>query len=60
MNEIVLTNEQYTIIGQFHNSTAGHAGIVGQLSECTMRGFPGPTYVSLSEHTFACAQFVRR
>ena len=27
MNEIVLTDEQYTIIGQFHNSTAGHAGI---------------------------------
>jgi hypothetical protein len=23
----VLTDEQYTIIGQFHNSTAGHAGI---------------------------------
>ena len=28
MNEIALTDEQYkTIIGQFHNSTAGHAGI---------------------------------
>ena len=28
MNEIVLTDdEQYNIIGQFHNSTAGHAGI---------------------------------
>ena len=28
MNEIVLTYEQYyTTIGQFHNSTAGHAGI---------------------------------
>ncbi len=27
MNEIVLTDEQYNTIGQFHNSTAGHAGI---------------------------------
>ena len=27
MNEIVLTYEQYNTIGQFHNSTAGHAGI---------------------------------
>ena len=27
MNEIVLTDEQYTTIGQFHNSTAGHVGI---------------------------------
>jgi transposase InsO family protein len=27
MNEIVLTEEQYNTIGQFHNSTAGHAGI---------------------------------
>jgi hypothetical protein len=26
MNEIVLTDEQYTT-GQFHNSTAWHAGI---------------------------------
>ena len=25
MNEIVLTDEQYNTIGQFHNSTAGHA-----------------------------------
>ena len=27
MIEIVLTDEQYNTIGQFHNSTAGHAGI---------------------------------
>ena len=27
MNEIVLTDEQYNTIAQFHNSTAGHAGI---------------------------------
>ena len=27
MNEIVLTDEQYNTIGQFHNSSAGHAGI---------------------------------
>ena len=26
-NEIVLTDKQYKTIGQFHNSTAGHAGI---------------------------------
>ena len=26
MNEIVLTYEQYTTIGQFYSSTAGHAG----------------------------------
>ncbi len=27
MNEIVLTDQQYSTIEQFHNSTAGHAGI---------------------------------
>ena len=27
MNEIMLTDEQYTTMGQFHNSTSGHAGI---------------------------------
>ncbi len=27
MNEIVFADEQYNTIGQFHNSTAGHAGI---------------------------------
>ncbi len=27
MNEIVLTDEQYNTIGQFHNSIAGNAGI---------------------------------
>ena len=27
MNKIVLTDEQYNTIRQFHNSTAGHAGI---------------------------------
>ena len=27
MNEIVLTDEQYNTIGQFHNYTAAHAGI---------------------------------
>ena len=58
MNKIVLTDEQYNTIRQFHNSTAGHAGIDRTV---TKRGFPGLTYVSLSERTFfACAQFVRR
>jgi hypothetical protein len=27
MNEIVLTDEQYNTIGQFHNSTTGYAGV---------------------------------
>ena len=27
MNKIVLTDEQYNTIGQFHNSSAGHKGI---------------------------------
>ncbi len=27
MNKILLTGEQHGTIGQFHNSTAGHAGI---------------------------------
>ncbi len=27
MNEIMLTDQQYTTMGKFHNSTSGHAGI---------------------------------
>ena len=57
MNEIVLTDEQFCTIGQFHNSTAGHAGIDRTVKR---QGFHGPTCVSLFERTFACAQFVRR
>ena len=62
MNEIVLTDEQCTtIIGQFHNSTAGHAAIERlTVKRMHKTGFLSPTYVSLSERTFACAQFVRR
>ena len=53
MNEIVLTDEQYNTIGQFHNSTAGHAGIdrtvkqmrkAGNMSEDEL--LEGPNYCS--------------
>ena len=62
INEIVLTDEQYNnTIGQFHNnSTAGHAGIDRTVKRIHKAGFRGPTNVSLSERTFACAQFIRR
>jgi hypothetical protein len=62
MNEIVLTDEQNNTIGQFHNSTAGHAGIDRKVKrmQCTKQGYHGPTYVSFFERTFACAQYVRR
>ena len=57
MNEIKLTDEQYTTIGQFHNSTAGHVGIDRTVKRMHKAGISWPY---LREHTFACAQFVRR
>ena len=42
MNEIVLTDEQYTTIGQFHNSTAGHAGIDRTVKRMHKRGISWP------------------
>ena len=58
MNEIVLTDEQYyTTIGQFYSSTAGHAGTDRTVKRMHKAGISWPY---LREHTFACAQFVRR
>ena len=47
-------------LGSFITLLLDMQGSSGQLSECIKRGFRGPTYVNLSERTFACAQFVRR
>ena len=42
MNEIVLTYEQYTTIGQIHNSTAGHAGIDRTVKQMHKAGISWP------------------
>ena len=42
MNEIVLTDEQYNTIGQFHNSTAGHAGIDRTVKQMHKAGISWP------------------
>ena len=42
MNEIVLTDEQYNTIGQFYNSTAGHAGIDRTVKQMHKAGISWP------------------
>ncbi len=42
MNEIVLTGEQHSMIGQFHNSTAGHAGIDRTVKRMHKQGISWP------------------
>jgi hypothetical protein len=42
MNEIVLTDEQYNTIGQFHKSTAGHAGIDRTIKRMHKAGISWP------------------
>ncbi len=42
MNEIVLTDEQYITIGQYHNSTTGHAGIDRTVKRMHKAGFSWP------------------
>ena len=42
MNKIMLTDEQYNTIGQFHNSTAGHAGIDRTVKRMRKAGISWP------------------
>ena len=58
MNEIVLTDEQYNTIGQFHNSSAGHAGIDRTVKQMHKAG--GISWPYLLERVRCAHQFVRR